>query len=337
MKYIIGKGTALFAAALLLAACSSDTADEGKTGSELQVVAYTAAYQETDTPTRAVTAGYTVYTPDHDLAIGLYVLPEDPPTVKLMRYSSGYWHSQATVVGGDTYYIYGYMPKQEPITSTITELTGGDIQLVLSGVPAVIADDVCFVTGVKEKTGDLLQGSFAYVGQSDNNFVRLLMDHLFASVKLHFTVDAEYATLRNIKLKSLTLQGTKASATATVRLRHNTTATDPVQSVTYETEGTSSTATFFESATGEDLTGATISNYLCCFAPTVGNALTLVSTYDVYDRKGNKIRENCTATNKLPNLGAVRGQCVTLNLTVTPTYLYQLSDPDLDNPTVVVN
>ena len=63
----------------------------------------------------------------------------------------------------------------------------------------------------------------------------------------------------------------------------------------------------------------------------------MVTTYDVYDRKGNLIRENSEATNKLPNLAAVRGQKVQVNLTVNPTYLYVLSDPDLDNPTITID
>ena len=67
----------------------------------------------------------------------------------------------------------------------------------------------------------------------------------------------------------------------------------------------------------------------------------LRSTYDVYDTKGNKVRQNCKAENKidpyilfnkLSNLD--RGKKYIINLTVKPTYLYVMSDPDLDNPTV---
>ena len=57
----------------------------------------------------------------------------------------------------------------------------------------------------------------------------------------------------------------------------------------------------------------------------------------LYDSKGNLIRQDCTATNKLPDLSAVRGQRVLLNMTVNPTYLYVLSEPDLDNPTIKIN
>ena len=62
-------------------------------------------------------------------------------------------------------------------------------------------------------------------------------------------------------------------------------------------------------------------------------------TYDVYDKEGNKTRANCVAENKLPADQIVAGlnKRTTLTLMVNPTYLYVLSDPDLDNPTVVIN
>lgn len=340
MEYITGKYSCwlLVIGCWLLAACSSENSGES-TSSQLRVMAYTAAYQEATHQMRAVSEGYMAYTPDHDIAIGLYILPqEETPTVQVIRYSSEEWHSQAKVKGGEDYRIYGYMPKKDPIASTITELANGDVRLVLSDIDAVIADDVCFVTGVKDLTGDVLQGSFAYEGKSDNNNVRILMDHLFASVKFSFSVDAQYSALRTIKLKSFRLISTAASVTATVTLRPNTEGADPVQSVSYESQtGTASSITFFESMTGEDITGEAVSNYACCFAPTLSNTLSLVSTYDVYDKAGNKIREDCAVTNRLPDLRAERGQRVTLALTIAPTYLYQLSEPDLDNPTVIVN
>lgn len=73
------------------------------------------------------------------------------------------------------------------------------------------------------------------------------------------------------------------------------------------------------------------------FGDWLKNDLYLVSTYDVYDKKGNLTRENCTATNKLPssktNIGI--GVQDSITLTVNPSYLYVLSDPDQD-PKVVI-
>ena len=336
MRCITGKYVWLLAIScwLLAVSCSSDSTDTGggeqSNGSPLQVMLYTTAYQSNQALSRAISTGYSSYTPQHDITMGLFVLPENPQSedyvAKLIRYSSGVWHSQAMVEGGHNYTIYGYMPK-ESITSSISQ-SGGNVILTLSGINAVNADDVCFVTGVKDETGDLLQGQFSYAGKSSGNNLRLLMDHLFAALNVQFSVDPDYAALRTIKLKSLMVTTTKSSVDATITLTPNTTDT----SVTYSNlTGTSSSATFFESATGEVLTDASISKYYCCFAPELCGSLTLVSTYDVYDRKGNKIREDCTATNKLPNLNAVRGQRVTLSLNVAPTYLGQLSEQDLDD------
>jgi hypothetical protein len=348
MKYIIGKyGCWLLAlGCCLLSACSSELTEVPEAGSTLRVMPFTADFQQTTLPTRTVTAGYSPFTPDYDVAIGLFVWPQtDPasaaPEDKQVLYSNGDWHSLAKVQGGSDYQIFGYMPKKETIAATISRQTNGDIQLKLSNIDAVIADDVCFVTGVKDLTGDLLQGSFSYTGKTENNDIRLLMDHLFASVRFNIAVDEDYSALRTIKLKTMTISAASASATATITLRPNTTGADPVYQVSYS-EGTgTASATFFESTTGLPLTAANaaeIKQHSCSFVPTLSNALTLTSTYDVYDKTGTmKIRANCSASNKLPFMSASRGECVTYDLTIKPTYLYQLSDPDLDNPTVVVN
>lgn len=348
MKYITGRNVWLLAVSCwLLAACSSDGTNEQRAGSVLQVTPYITAYQNHDALSRragTVSPNYNIYSPTNDLAIGLFVLPPNTTQsddVKLVRYNNGTWHSQI-MVETLNYTICGYMPKKDPITATIT--TGGNVVLTLSDIPAVIADDVCFVTGIKdgkdEDDGDLLQGNFTYGGNDDNNHICLLMDHLFASVKFNFSVDAEYSALRTIKLKKMVLSTTNEKVTATITLTPNTTGADPVSDITYSPSGTtSSTATFFEDEEGIDIKteAATICDYFCNFAPGLSNNLTLVSTYDVYDRYGNKIRKDCEATNKLPNLGAVRGECWTINLNVAPTYLGQLSEQDLDNPTITIN
>ena len=329
---------------ILIAGCSSDSTGTGSDGMDvsrqghpLQVVPYTANYQATDFQMRDVTAGYSAYTPDHEIAIGLYVLEggniPETPEVKLISYSNKDWHSQAMVEENKEYTIYGYMPKKDPISSSISK-SGDVVTLTLSNISTVSADDICFITGVKDLEGDLLQGKFDYQGKADNNYIRLLLDHLFASVKFNFQVDATYNNLRKIKVKSLKLNTTAGTMTATVKLTPNTTDTYPAEYTT-PAEGTSS-ATFFESVEGVEILSTTTTSFVCCFAPVVSNNLTLVTTYDVYDRKGNLIRKDCEAENKLPDLQAGRGDKVTLELTVAPTYLYQLSDPDLDNPTIKI-
>ncbi len=378
MRYIIGdkwlrvKGYWFMVIGLMLiAGCSSDSTgtEEQRTGSLLQVTAYTANYQGKSPSMRTVSAGYSEYRPDHDLAIGLLVLPLDHtsglptefPSAKLVRFSAGDWHSQVTVDGDTDYKIFGYMPKNNSISSEMSQ-SGNDYQLILSGIDAVIADDVCFVTGVKDgkkdEAGDLLQGKFDYKGKSQanpqGNHVCLLMDHLYAALRIQFKeVDPAYSALRTIKLKSMTLTTIKATVKATITLTPNS--ADPVKSITFEPTGDDASVTFFESTTGVQLNNFVddetetaeekaaaareqILSAFCCFAPGVqglSDALTLECTYDLYDRHGNKVCER-KAQNAL-NLSATRGQFVTLNLTIAPTYLGQLSDQDLDNPTFTVN
>jgi hypothetical protein len=166
---------------------------------------------------------------------------------------------------------------------------------------------------------------------NDNFYMYLLMDHLYASVKFSLKVSEEYAQLRTIKLKTMTLSVNIASVNADVTL-HNTEGTSPITSVTYNTStGDNCAAEIFNDAEGQALSSTTPIAVSACFVPTLSSSLTLFSTYDVYDSKGNLIRANCEATNKIPNLEASRGQRVQLNMKVDPTYLYVMSDKDLDN------
>jgi hypothetical protein len=162
------------------------------------------------------------------------------------------------------------------------------------------------------------------------------MDHLYAAAQFRLKIDAEYAALRTIKLKTMTLSTNKGSVDATVTLTHNMTGASPVSSATYTASGSSDAIVIFNNDEGIALDKTTPLDINACFVPTLSANLTMITTYDVYDGKGNLIRQNSTATNKLPNLEAIRGQRIQLNMTVNPTYLYVLSDPDLDNPTIKI-
>lgn len=261
------------------------------------------------------------------------------------RYNGSKWiiggFVEGDVENNHVYSLYGFGPS-DAIGSTIT-VGAETTTLTLTDLPAVNEKDVCFVVGIQRATDpndkNIQQGNFSFTAD-DSNPIYFLMDHVYASVCFSMAIDEEYAKLRSIKIKKMELRGTKNTATATITLRPNTTNTDPVQSVTFsQLAGSSRSTTFFESADGDELTtfdAAKAKEYICCFLPQLGNDLTLVTTYDVYDRKGNKISER-TVANKLPDLSAVRGQRVIMTLTVAPTYLGVLSDPDLDNPTLTFN
>jgi hypothetical protein len=70
----------------------------------------------------------------------------------------------------------------------------------------------------------------------------------------------------------------------------------------------------------------------------------LRSTYDVFDKQENLIRQGCHAENTIDlrqhfgnEINTMRGNRYSLTLTVQPTYLYMLSEPDLDDPTVTLH
>jgi hypothetical protein len=165
----------------------------------------------------------------------------------------------------------------------------------------------------------------------------MLLNHLYASLRFSMKVDATYAELRTIKLKSMKLGTSKSSVSAAITLTHNTTGAMPITNVSYTSTGSDSEVVIFSDDDGLALSPVTPKVIDGCFAPTLYGNLTLTTSYDVYDRYGNLVRANCTATNKLPILEATRGQRLQLNLTVSPTYLYVLSDPDLDNPTIKIS
>lgn len=329
----------------LLTSCSNDDTQESKSTS-LQIMGFT----RSGDPTQSY-EGKGDYSP-----INLFLV--DGETQKQEKQGSARYNGSEWRISGftnedigtsHTYSLYGFAPA-EAIGSSLT-VGAENTTLTLTSLPAVNAKDVCFIVGLQRTENqdtpkgswDDYEGNFSFTTGSTaetKNLLYLLMDHVYASVCFTMAIDEEYAALRSIKIKKMELLSTQNTTTATITLTPNNTGADPVQSVTYSSAtGSSCSATFFESKVGDELTTFDTDKakeYTCCFLPGLSNALTLVTTYDVYDRKGNKIDER-TASNKLPALTALRGDRVTINLTVAPTYLGVLSDPDLDNPTITIN
>jgi len=338
------------AAIALLSACSSDnpeaqtdTTVNEPVGKEVQLMSYASPFTDQELSHRAAPTGFTDYTPDKTKTtnMGVYMLLEGAPEEKRITYNpnTNKWNAYFEVTADNTYTVYGYMPKTGEMESSLTSITADAATLTISNMKPVTTDDICIITGVKDTDDGLKEGLFSWyttVGVKTYK-ISLLMDHLYAAAQFRLKIDAEYAALRTIKLKTMTLSTNKGSVDATVSLTHNTTGASPITgSITYSLSGTNGAAEIFSSEEGTALDKTTPLSVNAYFAPGLSDNLTLVSTYDVYDRKGNLIRQNRTATNKLPDLSAVRGQRVLLNMTVNPTYLYVLSDPDLDNPTITI-
>ena len=344
-------GILLIATAILLNACSSDDSgaqtdsmDHASTGKTVQLVSYISPLVEKELSHRAAPSGFSEYTPDKATSMGIYMLlTEDwaSPKEEIIRYNTttNKWQSNFELIAEKSYTVYGYMPKTEGMTSSLTKTTADAATLTITGMKAITTDDICIITGVKVKDEGLKEGQFSWNTPTTGNqtfYINILMDHLYAAAQFRLKIDAEYAALRTIKLKTMTLRTDYGSVIATITLTHNTTGVSPVSSVAYTASVSSDAVVIFNSDAGEALKTTESLDINACFAPTLSNNLTLVTTYDVYDSKDNLIRQNCTATNKLPNLDATRGQKVQVNMTVNPTYLYVLSAPDLDNPTITI-
>ena len=296
-----------------------------------------------------------------------------PEDIRSFTYKNGSWNSSVSVVNGKDYYIYGFMPVAFS-TSTSTESDTSDgIELVtiscrvsgtnysnaatltFSNLPPVMAEDFSVVTGVlqvyksdpEEATGTLEAKKFFFKGQpAGSNFVCLMLDHLYSCVSFQFLVDPTYNELRTIKLKKVEMKSLQAiSYPLTVTM--NKDADYSVSWGDYASYSSNQYVPLFIAVDGEEsaLSATVAQEVNGYFAPVVDeqnpsesvyNNLELRCTYDVYDKKGNLTRQNCEAVNKLPALTAGRNKRTVLTLTVNPTYLYVLSDPDLDNPTIVV-
>ena len=355
----------LMSAVILLAACSSDDTDRSGSlpddSDVLQIAAYT---QDLTSPsqsaaTRAVTvpSGYSSYR--GSASIGVFMTPKTTE-MTLISYDDDTWHSLVKVIKDTQYYIYGYMPAYA--ASTITPNTSFDNGAILkfTDVPSVMSEDFSVITGVLQlqpdnagnavQEGTLKAGTFAYTGkESGKNFVDLMFDHLYGALNIDLKVADSYNSLRTIKLKELRLRTSDANGPSknktnvTVTL-NKTEGETPISSVVYQPTGEDvGDLSFFQSALGEELT-TSYKSFMGHFMPEGITSFVVTSVYDVYDTDGNLIRKDCTAENTMElyklydrQIVTKRGYKYTIRLTVMPTYLYLLSDPDLDNPTAVVD
>lgn len=330
------------AIAVLLNACSSDdsgaltdSAGNNPVGDKMQVRMYSSHFFVNEVTDNDAPSGFYAYTPDKTTNTGIYMLLQEDwtsPREEKLTYTNR-WHAYFEVEANKTYTVYGYMPKTGDMSSTLTKSTADAATLIISNIKPVTSDDICIITGVKASDEGLKEGQFSWLWPigNENYSIYLMMDHLYAAAQFRLRIDAEYANLRTIKLKTMTLSTDKGSVNATISLTHNTTGTSPISNVVYTATGSSDAVVIYNSDEGTALDTSTPLVINACFAPTLSENLTLVSTYDVYDSKGKLIRKDCTSTNKLPNLDAARGQRVQVNMIVNPTYLYVLSDADLDN------
>lgn len=319
-----------------------------------------------DASRRALPDGYVVYDdlspqiPADEAGMRCFLTREGETKFNgTITYKSGTWVSKIPADEG-TYYIYGLMPSSEAGKVKLTPLSSNDFKygavMEIDKLNAVTSSDVCAIVGVKaaaskvgiEDSGIEL-GKFSYNAEN-GTFIYLLIDHLYAALQLKMNINSEYKALRTIKLTKFTLKSSSATKTykITATMTPNETNASPL-GITYDPTTEDGKEIELYNGKGKGENGQDIEKelevdkylqFLACTVPLSTNTqFEMETTYNVYDRKGNLIRKDCTAKNvlNLPTGGLTRGQKYTFNLTVNPTYLYVLSDPDLDNPTITVN
>ena len=208
--------------AVVLGSCSDDSDKVGGESDLLQLVPYTNGMVDfTPSTTRAVTlpTGYTEYTGPNSIGVYTTTASEAPDKVRTFSYVNSAWNSQVSVTNTMQYYIYGYMPVNDNITCSISNLSestsyADGAVLSFTDLPPVMAEDFSVVTGIQQVSSatptesvNLTAGNFSYVGRaSGSNFVCLMLDHLYSCVRFNFKVDDTYSNLRTIKLKEVKLK-----------------------------------------------------------------------------------------------------------------------------------
>ena len=335
----------LIAGGLLLTGCGEKSEEdiiEPDPGSRLELGSLTRTdnatpYEDTDCSIRAY------------LTEATSVVKEDG----LFEYTGVTWNSNLSVKEERQYYLYGYMPSS--ITGTFAPPTNGDysdgVDITFNNIPDITDLDVCVVVGVQRIDGpsvvaNVQEGNYSYLsGIVGKNYVNLLMGHLYSSLQLAFKIDDEYSMLRSIRLKEIKLNSTYGNVNATVNIRRGRGVGTPT--FTKVSSAANPSVDFLSTSDSPLLLNRnyitnplTIDKLVYC-APGIfdsnGTYVSITSTYDVLDKAGNSLGER-TSTNKLKITASslASGQKKTVVLTVKPTYLYILSDYDLDYPEVVI-
>lgn len=284
------------------------------------------------------------------------------------------WQANITIVDTDVnYYIYGFMPIDAQNTSDRVNIGllpsasnyNAGAQLSINGLKVLTDKDPCVIVGVakpNEENSTLQWGKFQWGnfefqfkanGENVTDYMGILLDHIYSRYYFKMKMDANYAKLRTIRITSVTLEAldtygyTVNSVDATVMLQNNMTEANPLSTPTFKYNRGTRTFSLYskpENSDGLSLTTAYQQFEKFCLAPCSQRWFRLTTEYDVLDKKGTVIRQdkavnnfdisaltNASITNTNPGLEH------TIQITVNPTYLYILSDPDLDNPTFDIN
>jgi hypothetical protein len=376
------KATAIIIAALLLTACSKDTEEVKGIRASFEVQAGVPWFVEAkhiDGSTRswALPTGYYSYEDINNQFEGhksmentsietFFTKDGEAPQQGTLFYDrwSSKWKLSLDIKQTGNYNIYGFLPKDEATSSSVeanSSYSNGAV-MTLSGLSTVTPSDICFIVGAKDGTTDdtvdgLQTGQFVVNAKetngSNSNYIFLLFDHLYAAMRLRYTIDTSYDALRTVNLRKIELQAlpdndgipVKAKQNAVVTLQSNNTGDSPVVgSVVFTPDNSSADSELEPLYEGEVTLNTSVPvNFMGSFIPGSTAYFKVRTTYDVYDKKGNLLREGSTAENIISlrdifeTTTIERGHMFSITFTVQPTYYYVLSGYDLNTPTMVIN
>lgn len=202
-----------------------------------------------------------------------------------------------------------------------------------------------------DESGDFTFGKFnigtvtsgSYNNHPATTKVFLALDHLFAKATISFKVNDSYNDIRTIKIKEATISTTQGLFSGT----HTYSFVDRI--FTLDQNGTYSAKNLSIDLVDADAPSVTVNAskrdengwvvldntptefaWFCFLPRDALPSFDLTVTYNVYDKEGNLIRENETATNanliRIQN--PVKGNNYNITVNIRPSYLYQLSDDD---------
>lgn len=348
---------------LLTASCGNDEIE--KPGVTLYPVIE--SQLETVVQTRALTGSYIPYTGTtqsiyaHAIAFKDDVRHSEEDAHGLFYRYSNTWLSTVDAKEGSQYYLYAHTALPGASSPTLLFTDKDHVSLSFNGLSVVTENDpmmCCASTGKTlpdnpaQATWPELTKGLYNIGTVENTIVDeqqvttkvfMAMDHLFAKATILFSIDATYNELRTIRVTGVEIVTENGNLAGTHTYSYNTGNLTPA---TWTPSTGSQHIDLFEgenavvemdeeSPTEVTLTTTPLEFGWFCFLPLQSSApqLKLVVTYNVYDKSGNLTREAQTAVNAniLNRLTSpVAGTDYHVSIVVSPTYLYQLSDDDVE-------
>ena len=274
------------------------------------------------------------------------------------------WRSTVEVEPSYKYNLYTYSRNMPTATTpTFTFGSAANVSLTFNGLYIITELDP--LVGVAAAGAslpannvppanypDLTKGSFSLgtipAAATDGSKFKafLALDHLYSKATISFKIDETYSNLRQVRIKDVQIKMDKGTLTGNhvytfadqglAWANDKTIGGGAISIDLYDGENATATP-----AQGNDYIALTTSlqqfGYYYFLPLDPVPAMYLEVTYDIYDLAGNPVRVNQTATNNSLfaainyNGGkAAAGTNYIVNILVSPTYLYQLSDDDLE-------